>query len=219
MDRLRSVELRMSEISAKASSVGVSASGSPFSQVLNSQVLNSQVLNSQVLNNQALTSQLMSPGLGGQASAGQAAGVQPPRELMGFENGRIPASQLESIGQGDHRLSRDAATAFKAMAADARRDGVTLSVSDSYRSLDQQTAMVEREGRYGDGGLAADPGTSAHGWGLAVDLNADNRSTNWMRANGSKYGFVEDVPREPWHWTYRPSVASGRINGSTKGLL
>jgi LAS superfamily LD-carboxypeptidase LdcB len=204
MDRLRSVELRMSEITAKASSVGVSAAGSQFSQVLNSQVLNSQ---------------FMRQGLGTQATASHTAAVQPPPELMAFENGRIPASQLESIGQGDHRLSRDAATAFKAMAADARRDGVTLSVSDSYRSLDEQTAMVEREGRYGEGGLAADPGTSAHGWGLAVDLNADNRSTNWMRANGSKYGFVEDVPREPWHWTYRPSVASSRINGPTKGLL
>ncbi len=26
-----------------------------------------------------------------------------------------------------------------------------------------------------------------------------------MRENGWRNGFVEDVPREPWHWTYRPA--------------
>jgi LAS superfamily LD-carboxypeptidase LdcB len=51
--------------------------------------------------------------------------------------------------------------------------------------------------------LAATPGTSNHGWGLSVDLDLDATAQAWMRQNGARYGFVEDVPREPWHWTFR----------------
>ena len=29
----------------------------------------------------------------------------------------------------------------------------------------------------------------------------------WMRANAGKYGFIENVPREPWHWAYKPKSA------------
>ena len=40
---------------------------------------------------------------------------------------------------------------------------------------------------------------------IALDLDLDASAQKWMRENGWKYGFVEDVPREPWHWTYRPA--------------
>ena len=53
--------------------------------------------------------------------------------------------------------------------------------------------------------LAATPGKSNHGWGLAVDLELDDRAQAWMRENAHNYGFVEDVAREPWHWGYRPA--------------
>ena len=208
MDRLHNIELRVSEIRAKASSIGVADGSTPFRQVLD------QITGTQISSGQAMTGAATVNA----ASAANVAGpLQPPAELASFGNGRIPASMLDSIGQGDHRLAHDAAVAFKAMAADARRAGVTLPVSDSYRSLDEQAAMVDREGSYAEGGLAAEPGTSAHGWGLAVDLDLNARSSKWMRDNASKYGFVEDVAREPWHWTYRAS-ASTRINGSTKGF-
>jgi len=204
VDRLRSIELRVSEIRAKTLSIGSADAPAPFRQVLN-----------QMSSTQTLTSV---GAVDAASTANTAIPLLPPPELASFGNGRIPASMLESIGQGDHRLSHDAAVAFKAMAADARRAGVTLPVSDSYRSLDEQTALADSEGRYAEGGLAAEPGTSAHGWGLAVDLDVDARSTKWMRDNASKYGFVEDVAREPWHWTYRTPVASTRTNGSTKGF-
>jgi LAS superfamily LD-carboxypeptidase LdcB len=57
----------------------------------------------------------------------------------------------------------------------------------------------------GRGALAARPGTSNHGWGLALDLDLDGAAQSWMREHGWQYGFVESVPREPWHWEYRPA--------------
>ena len=75
---------------------------------------------------------------------------------------------------------------------------------DSYRTYDSQVDLAERKGLYKDGGLAAVPGTSDHGWGMAVDLSLDAGAQAWMRQHAGEYGFVEDTPREPWHWGYHP---------------
>jgi D-alanyl-D-alanine carboxypeptidase len=131
-----------------------------------------------------------------------------PAELRRYGNGRIPAQALTSIGVGDYRLSRDAATAFVRMRSDAAAAGVNIGVEDSYRSFDEQVDLAHRKGLYSQGGLAATPGTSNHGWGLAVDISVDARGRAWMTDNASRYGFVEDTPREPWHWGYRPTSAS-----------
>jgi hypothetical protein len=53
--------------------------------------------------------------------------------------------------------------------------------------------------------LAAEPGTSNHGWGLAVDADVrDPALLAWIREHGPEFGWVEAVPREPWHWEFRP---------------
>ena len=119
-----------------------------------------------------------------------------------YRNGRVPADALMPIGHGDHRLAAPAAAAFSELEAAARRDGVRFGVTDSYRSYDAQVDVARRKGLYSQGGLAAQPGTSQHGWGLAVDLDLDARAQAWMRANGARFGFVEDTPREPWHWAF-----------------
>ncbi len=133
--------------------------------------------------------------------------LTPPAELVGYGNGRIPADRLTSIGVGSHKLYAPAAQAYKAMTADAAAQGVTIGITDSYRSYESQVDLAGRKGLYSQGGLAATPGTSNHGWGLAVDLDLDATAQQWMRDNGWKYGFVEDTPREPWHWAYRPQSA------------
>jgi D-alanyl-D-alanine carboxypeptidase len=120
-----------------------------------------------------------------------------------WQNGRVPESQLVPLGQRGQRLAAPAAVAFAELEAAAGASGVTLRVTDSYRSYEQQVDVARRKGLYSQGGLAASPGTSQHGWGLAVDLDLDQRAQAWMRANGARFGFVEDVPREPWHWTFR----------------
>lgn len=118
-------------------------------------------------------------------------------------NGNLPDGMLTALGDGDHRLSSSAAAAYRQLAADARRDGVTIGVNDSYRSYADQVTTANRLGLYGQGGLAAVPGTSNHGWGVALDLSLDDRAQQWMRDNAWHYSFFEDVQDEPWHWTYR----------------
>jgi D-alanyl-D-alanine carboxypeptidase len=132
----------------------------------------------------------------------------PPAELVPYGNGHIPASLLAPIGVGAHRLYAPAASSFKQMSAAASTQGVKIGVTDSYRSFDQQTELAQRKGLYTDGGLAAQPGQSKHGWGMALDVDVDSKGLAWMRANGAKYGFYETTPREPWHWEYRPTTAT-----------
>ncbi|MFH1808868.1 MAG: peptidoglycan-binding protein [Pseudomonadota bacterium] len=132
-------------------------------------------------------------------SSGTSGGVPP--DLKKYGNGRIPRSALSPIGVGNHRLARPAAAAFQRMAADARKAGVNIGVTDSYRSYEAQVDVARRKGLYKNGGLAATPGTSKHGWGLAVDVDVNSKGLNWLRENASKYGF-STIPREPWHWQY-----------------
>lgn len=130
--------------------------------------------------------------------------LEPPADLLPYGNGRVPSEALAPIGDGDHRLWAPAAASFQQLRAAAAADGITLGVTDSYRDLATQVRLAEEKGLYSHGGLAAAPGTSPHGWGLALDLDLDDRAQAWMREHAWRYGFVEDVPREPWHWTYRP---------------
>jgi len=139
------------------------------------------------------------------ASPGRYGRVAPPAELAGYGNGKIPPGALSPIGVGEHRLHAPAAAAFRRMKADAAAAGITIGVTDSYRTYESQVDLAHRKGLHKHGGLAATPGTSNHGWGLALDLDLDASAQQWMRDNGWRYGFVEDVPREPWHWTYRPA--------------
>ncbi|MGW4944439.1 M15 family metallopeptidase [Actinoplanes sp. NPDC004185] len=127
-----------------------------------------------------------------------------PTELVGYGNGKIPATALEKVGNTNHKLWAPAAESLNKMIGDAKAQGVTIGITDSYRSYSEQVDVARRKGLYSQGGLAAKPGTSEHGWGMATDLDLNNKAQAWMRANGEKYGFVENTPREPWHWAYKP---------------
>ena len=126
-----------------------------------------------------------------------------------YANGRIPSSALTSVG-GGHKMYGNAARDYLQMKAAARRDGVNLKLTDSYRSYAAQVDVARRKGIYGvrqpNGklGLAARPGTSNHGLGRAVDVNlgASPGASRWLRANAARYGF-KTIPREPWHWEYK----------------
>lgn len=126
-----------------------------------------------------------------------------PVDLARYGNGRIPADALAEVGSTGHRLWGPAAGALQSLRDAAARDGVSIGITDSYRSYDAQVRVAQEKGLYSQGGLAATPGTSPHGWGLAVDLDLDAAAQRWMRANGDRFGFVEDTPREPWHWVYK----------------
>jgi len=125
----------------------------------------------------------------------------------GYSDGLIPSSQLCAI-IGGGRLRPDAAAAFNAMSqAYAQAFGTNLCVGDSYRSYSQQVSIFRERPS-----LAAVPGTSNHGWGLAVDLGCGVQSSRsaqyrWMTRTASQFGFVHPAwavhdPYEPWHWEF-----------------
>jgi LAS superfamily LD-carboxypeptidase LdcB len=127
-----------------------------------------------------------------------------PTELAAYGNGKIPASALEQVGDTRHRLWAPAAESLTKLIADAKREGVNIGITDSYRPYAEQVDLAKRKGLYSQGGLAAKPGTSEHGWGMATDLDLSPKALAWMKQNADKYGFINNVSRESWHWAYRP---------------
>ncbi|WP_062200455.1 M15 family metallopeptidase [Demequina salsinemoris] len=139
--------------------------------------------------------------------SGQPAGVT-------GSNGRVVSSELCSLPFAPgHMLHCDAADALtRANAAYHAQTGRTLSLTDSYRSYASQVTTKARKGR-----LAAVPGTSNHGWGMAVDLDA--ASAAWLTANGADYGWVHPTwarsggsKPEWWHLEFvAPGVADAQM--------
>ena len=127
-----------------------------------------------------------------------------PADLAAYGNGKIPAGALEQVGTTGHKLWAPAAESLTRMIDDAKKDGVRIGITDSYRPYTEQVDLAKRKGLYSQGGLAAKPGTSEHGWGMATDLDLNSSALSWMRQNGEKYGFVNNVARESWHWAYQP---------------
>ncbi|MCE9620968.1 MAG: M15 family metallopeptidase [Actinomycetia bacterium] len=135
-------------------------------------------------------------------TAGVTSSTHVPELLQQFGNGRVPRELLTLIGIGQHRLWGPAAESFIAMRAAAADAGVAISVTDSYRNYDQQVDLAERKGLTINGGLAATPGKSEHGWGLAVDADVDGAGLAWLKANAAEFGWVMPTTREPWHWEF-----------------
>ncbi|MGY1622024.1 NlpC/P60 family protein [Geodermatophilus sp. SYSU D00965] len=127
----------------------------------------------------------------------------------GWSNGLIPSGALCSIARG-HALRCDAAAGYAALAdAFAAAFDRPLCITDSYRSRAVQETAFRVKPQ-----LAAVPGTSNHGWGLAVDLCgginvAGTPQSAWMAAHAERFGFIQpDWARpggekpEPWHWEF-----------------
>ncbi len=127
-----------------------------------------------------------------------------------YGNGLIPASALCTLwADRRHRLRADAAAKFDALAkAYETQFGKKPCITDSYRSLAGQQSVYRRKP-----GLAAIPGTSNHGWGLALDLCGPgggrwvpgSNYDVWMHANAGRFGWTHPAWAhrnnfEPWHW-------------------
>lgn len=119
----------------------------------------------------------------------------------GLANGRLPDSVLRPLSWSpNHRLRPDAAAQLERLNEAFRLEfGTDLVVSDSYRTFAGQQRLWPT-------GRGARPGTSLHGWGLAVDLSGGiNRfgtpQTRWMRANAHYFGW-HWPPGSPWHWEF-----------------
>lgn len=129
-------------------------------------------------------------------------------------NGQIAAADLCTLWDGTNMLRGDAAVTLADLNLTFRaafdRD---LCITDSYRTLAEQRRLA-----YTKGGLAATPGTSNHGWGLAIDLCSSETNSSavmtWLNDNGPTYGWENPPwakrggsgPHEPWHWEYVPGT-------------
>jgi hypothetical protein len=132
-------------------------------------------------------------------------------DLTGFDNGRLPVAALCPLVLADgQRLRSDAAYAFNSMATEyAATFGTALCVTDSYRSYDAQVAVKAEKPL-----LAAHPGRSNHGWGIAADLcggveSFTSPAHQWLLDNAMLFGWFHPPWAEPtgakpeaWHWEF-----------------
>jgi len=129
-------------------------------------------------------------------------------------NGQVPDSELCTLWDGHTQIRADAAVALaKLNEAYEAAWGESLCITDGYRTYAQQVSVKAAKPS-----LAATPGRSNHGWGLAVDICADSYAGarwNWLAAHAPQYGWDNpDWARaggagayEPWHWEFTAAVA------------
>lgn len=156
-----------------------------------------------------------------------------PGDLSGVANGRLPDHLLVTIDMAGRaaRCHPQLARALRALMNDCRQaTGAELTNVGHYRSFDAQVALLKARyvraasgSRFWDGSwwrkvtgaTVATPGTSDHGWGLAIDAAVrDPRTGNavgvyrsaawaWIREHLTSYGLCwawADEGAEPWHW-------------------
>lgn len=166
--------------------------------------------------------------------------VSMPADLVGKSNGKLPDGLLSPVA-GDGRLHHLAARAWNALVAAAWSEvglPLTFTYGGTYRTYaSQETLFRSRYDPNGTGGgcktwngvrwckkssnlaTAAVPGTSNHGWGLAVDSAWDRDLTDgigpddaagitshpgwsWLLENADRFGFSWELQSEPWHLRY-----------------
>lgn len=163
--------------------------------------------------------------------------VSRPRCLNGRSNGRLDDVLVSTPVLGVEwpcRLVEPAARAWRALSAAAAQAGHKLKPSgqfDSYRPYAAQERIFRQRYRpvykrgasyrvwqgqrwyHWYGAAAAVPGTSNHGWGLAVDTGEENDgdagterldsgTLNWLLQNEERFGFSHEIQSEPWHIRY-----------------
>ena len=144
----------------------------------------------------------------------------------------LELTELEEGNSVDSRI----ADAAKEMLADAKAAGMKIVICSAYRSVTRQEQIFNDSVKdrlnqgmnywdaFEDTRLSvAEPGTSEHAMGLALDLVSNQytelderqettKEAQWLTANCHKYGFILRYPPsktditgiiyEPWHYRY-----------------
>jgi hypothetical protein len=162
----------------------------------------------------------------------------PEWKKFGYQNAAIDIEKMVGvqIGGGGARprytyrgtknwvlLHPEAAAQYVKWQEQAKKDGISFSISSGYRDLAHQGEVKKVAGE-----AATEPGSSPHGWGTAIDIsglkaaagdstapgpNANVRKTNplyqWLAKNGPDYGWYNPYrladgksQEECWHWEY-----------------
>jgi len=134
-------------------------------------------------------------------------------------NGHLPASKLsrlpawanDTMGTPQYLLKNAAAALIRLDDAFVARFGISLDIDLTYRSYADQVAI-----RAALGTIAAVPGTSRHGTGVALDVQEwsciygfGTEKRDWLVANGPTFGWVSPTwaregasNPEYWHYEY-----------------
>jgi GH25 family lysozyme M1 (1,4-beta-N-acetylmuramidase) len=138
----------------------------------------------------------------------------------GFQNGEIPLSAMVQAEPGMY-LQADAAATWQRMDAACP---YALSINEAYRDLATQQYYWNRYINHLPGWtVAAVPGTSNHGRGMAVDINEYNGSAfDWLRSNAGNFGWswaTGQASGERWHWEYVGSTGSASAPATINSRL
>lgn len=155
-------------------------------------------------------------------------------------NGLLPSGWLRSFdgtSRVDYKLYAPVAYAMQALHLAALKDGIRFATTGRFRSYARQEQLFLE--RFTPGpfnpevhrtspsivrrvwaglewfllrgmAMAATPGTSNHGWGIADDIceldangkiiSITTRGLQWLKDNAHRFGFALDIHEEPWHW-------------------
>ncbi|UJR37389.1 hypothetical protein I4U23_030094 [Adineta vaga] len=128
-----------------------------------------------------------------------------------------PSIHSASPTAQDNTMTTSTACAFDKMASAAKQAGVAITIASGFRTVARQEYFWNcyQTKKCNNGNLAARPGTSNHGRGIALDVNTNcgtqsgakpncggSKVYQWLYNNAHKYGFKRTVQSEPWHWEY-----------------
>ena len=196
-------------------------------------------------------------GLLRRASAGRlpVAKMVLPQDLKGCENGKLPASLLWKIAPSG-QMHHYAAASWAMLRELAAKEGLDLVHVGDYRPYTQQVALfMSRMKPFPDakrnvqvvrmwngekwylhvGAPVATPGTSNHGWGLAIDAALKTKGANggvvgistkpktakrsgldFLLAEAPSLGWSWELQSEPWHIRY---VAGDKVPARLVGQV
>jgi len=167
-------------------------------------------------------------------NVGATAYPSPPDWVGKYSNGNIPADAMVGVKQGNgyarykykgtggwYLLHPTAAAQYLKLVEAGRKENVSWTLTSAYRDRTHQASLGKKK-------TVAKVGSSAHGWGGAIDIselfkevngsgdpkvNAKGRARSalykWFSINGPKYGWynpyrLADMSgiAEMWHWEY-----------------
>lgn len=126
------------------------------------------------------------------------------------------------VNRSDLKFRKAYLPALTALAAAAKKEGLRLTLSSSYRSWAYQKDLFQRyvtkDGLATAERYSARPGRSQHQLGTVIDFGsvtpefADTKEGKWLAAHAGDFGFSMSFPEgqealtgyiwEPWHFRY-----------------
>ena len=143
------------------------------------------------------------------------------KEFVPYDLVELKGNAFYKVNRARHKLTPQAEEALMNMSRSAKKDGITIMVSSTYRTYEYQVNLFSRYAKqYGEkeaDRFSARPGATQHRLGTVIDFGsisdeyAETKAGKWLYANAGKYGWslsypkgFEDVTGYKWEcWHYR----------------